>query len=98
MEFILSHLDWWLSITTLLVLWWTGKKSLLAPIGGMANNFLWIGYAIYIHQYGLIALSVGMLFMYTRMLYLWMQEPQVKKVTTCPHGFEDWDDCPDCCH
>ena len=18
--------------------------------------------------------------------------------TSCPHGFRDWDDCPDCCH
>lgn len=21
-----------------------------------------------------------------------------RKENACPHGHEDWDDCPDCCH
>lgn len=89
LTWILGHLDWILSGTTLLVLWWTGKKSLLAPVGGMVNNFLWIGYAIYIDQKGLIVLSIGMLFLYVRMLYLWMQEPQVTKSE--PEGEHGWE-------
>lgn len=27
----------------------------------------------------------------------WMDAPD-RPVEPCPHGYQDWDDCPDCCH
>jgi hypothetical protein len=29
-------------------------------------------------------------------LVLGEKKPEVKR--PCPHGFDNWDDCPDCCH
>jgi hypothetical protein len=23
---------------------------------------------------------------------------ETREVVKCPHGWEDWNDCPDCCH
>jgi len=25
-------------------------------------------------------------------------EEYLRKQKECPHGYEDWNDCPDCCH
>lgn len=67
-------LDYILSATTVVVLWLTGNKSIWAPIGGLINNVLWIGYAIYIHQYGLVIGSLCMGAMYIRALILWRRD------------------------
>lgn len=35
---------------------------------------------------------------------IWVQSIQIRRLrrllpaNKCPHGFTDWDDCPDCCH
>lgn len=26
------------------------------------------------------------------------EEPQDEPEKLCPHGWSDWDECPDCCH
>lgn len=30
--------------------------------------------------------------------YLKQQETSPQGHETCPHGYTDWDECPDCCH
>ena len=27
-----------------------------------------------------------------------LREEKIIEVRCCPHGYKDWDDCPDCCH
>ena len=27
-----------------------------------------------------------------------LRKSKDEKITPCPHGHENWDDCPDCCH
>jgi hypothetical protein len=47
-------LAWVLSLTSGLMLWLMGNKSKWGPRVGIANQGLWIIYAVWLHQYGLL--------------------------------------------
>lgn len=47
-------MDWIISLTSCLMLWMMGNKSILGPIFGIANQALWIFYVIWTRQYGLL--------------------------------------------
>ena len=29
---------------------------------------------------------------------VFLQSRKINRILVCPHGFEDWDNCPDCSH
>lgn len=49
-----SILSWVLSATSGLMLWLMGNKSKLGPRIGIANQVLWIIYAVWTEQWGLL--------------------------------------------
>lgn len=54
--------------------------------------------AISISLNQIIAIGV-LIFMLGIMFWIFTEPNRDKKINTpCPHGHEDWDDCPDCCH
>jgi hypothetical protein len=64
--------SWLLSATSVLMLWMMGNKSTWGPIVGIANQFLWTYYVIFvIHQYGLMIGVIAYLVIHIRNLILW---------------------------
>lgn len=47
-------MDWVLSLTSCLMIWWMGNKSKWGPRIGLFNQTLWIYYTISTRQYGLL--------------------------------------------
>lgn len=66
-----ATLQWTLSLSSALMLYLMGRKSVWGPAVGLANQVLWIAYVLWIRQWGLLP---GVL-MYTAMhawnLYKW---------------------------
>ena len=48
------YLSWVLSITSGFMLWKMGDKSIWGPRIGIVNQVLWIIYAIWLRQWGLL--------------------------------------------
>ena len=65
--------SWLLSATSVLMLWMMGNKSNWGPIVGIANQFLWLYYILFIlqGQYGLIIGTVAFTIVHIRNLILW---------------------------
>jgi hypothetical protein len=47
-------LDWIISITSCVMLWMMGNKSIFGPILGIINQGLWIFYVVWTGQWGLL--------------------------------------------
>lgn len=47
-------MDWFLSVTSCLMLWLMGDKSKWGPVVGVCNQCLWVIYAVKIQEYGLL--------------------------------------------
>jgi len=48
------HLSWLLSATSGVMLWLMGNKSKWGPRLGLVNQVLWIFYAVWLRQWGLL--------------------------------------------
>ena len=64
-------MDWILSITSFTMLWLMGNKSKWGPRLGIANQILWVIYALKIEQYGLLPGVVGYTVVHIRNLIKW---------------------------
>jgi len=62
---------WVLSFTSVLMLWLMGNKSKWGPRIGLANQVLWLVYAIMIEEYGLIPGVILYAFVHIRNLIKW---------------------------
>jgi hypothetical protein len=62
---------WILSATSCLMLWMMGNKSKWGPRLGIANQILWMVYAILIKQYGLIPGVIAYTIIHIRNLIQW---------------------------
>lgn len=60
-----------LSILTIIGMWLIGNKNRWDWIVGLVNQLLWISFAIIFKAWGLLPLSVVLIFVYTRNLYKW---------------------------
>ena len=62
---------WVLSATSALMLWQMGNKSKWGPRLGIANQVLWIVYAVYTEQWGLLPGVLLYTAIHIRNLYRW---------------------------
>jgi hypothetical protein len=62
---------WVLSATSCLMLWMMGNKSKWGPRLGIANQILWLVYAILIKEYGLIPGVIAYTVIHIRNLIFW---------------------------
>ena len=62
---------WVLSATSALMLWQMGNKSKWGPRLGIANQALWIFYAVYTEQWGLLPGVLLYTAIHIRNLYRW---------------------------
>ncbi len=47
-------MDWIISVTSCVMLWMMGNKSIFGPILGIVNQGLWIFYVVWTGQWGLL--------------------------------------------
>ena len=67
-------LQWILSMGTLTVMWLAGDKRPLAWVIGLPLQALWTTWALMIGAYGLLPVTIGLLLVYARNLYVGVQE------------------------
>ena len=65
---------WILSITSFVMMWLMGNKNRWGPRLGVANQVLWIIWAISIEEWGLLPGVVGYTFIHIRNLIKWESE------------------------
>jgi hypothetical protein len=65
------YMAWILSITSGMMLWLMGNKSKWGPRLGIANQILWIVYAVSIHEWGLIPGILLYAIIHVRNLITW---------------------------
>jgi len=66
-------MDWIISVTSCVMLWLMGNKSVYGPMVGVANQLLWIVYVIWTSQWGLL-LGVSLYtIVHLRNLIKWMR-------------------------
>lgn len=51
---MIDYMAWILSLTSGVMLWLMGNKSKWGPRVGLANQVLWVVYALWLKQYGLL--------------------------------------------
>lgn len=84
------------------------KGVSLFPVTFFASWGFWnLFFYPYLHQWwsfagGLVMVTMNGIWMLQMAYFIWV-EPPVKVQTytspkACPHGHEDWDECPVCCH
>ncbi|MFA5759773.1 MAG: hypothetical protein WC942_10515 [Clostridia bacterium] len=67
-------MDWIISITSCIMLYFMGNKSIIGPILGIINQGLWIFYVSYTQQWGLL-LGVSLYtVIHVRNLLKWVKE------------------------
>jgi len=67
-------MDWFLSITTCIVLWVMGSKNKWGPVLGVVNQGLWAVYAIRTEQEGLLLGLTIIALVYARNAWKWWRE------------------------
>lgn len=65
------YVPWVLSGWTLVTMWLAGNGTKWAWISGMLSHFLWLFFAYRIEAYGLMPLSIALVFVYSRNLRKW---------------------------
>ena len=61
-----SAIPWVLSCWTLVTMWLAGNGTRWAWVSGLASQFLWLTFAWMIEAWGLMPLSVALIFVYAR--------------------------------
>jgi hypothetical protein len=64
-------LSWVLSATSGLMLWQMGNRSKWGPRLGIANQVLWITYAVWLRQWGLLPGVIAYTVIHVRNLMRW---------------------------
>ena len=63
-----------LSALSLLSLWLMGNKNKLGIVVGLANQLLWVVYAVMLKQYGLLIGVIAYMIIHIRNLAKWSKE------------------------
>ena len=66
-----NYMAWLLSITSMVMLYLMGNKSKWGPRLGIANQVLWIVYAVLTKQWGLLPGVIGYTLVHVRNLWRW---------------------------
>ena len=66
-----QHFAWVLSATSGLMLWMMGNRSKWGPRLGIANQALWIIYAVWLQQWGLLPGVLAYTVIHIRNLIRW---------------------------
>lgn len=86
------------------------KGVSLWPVTFFATWGFWnLFYYPYLSQWwsfagGLLMVTTNSIWLLQMAYFIWVAPPKHLRVTApvtnprCPHGFHDWDNCPDCCH
>lgn len=69
-----SLLPWATSAGTLLGMWLLAQKKSVGWIVGLVNQILWVTFAITFKAWGLLPLTVALIFVYTQGLLKWRAE------------------------
>lgn len=64
-------LPWATSAFTLLAMWLIGQKRSVGWVVGLANQVLWVSFAVAFQAWGLLPLTVALIVIYTRALLRW---------------------------
>jgi len=67
-------MDWVLSFTSCLVLWLMGEKSKWGPMVGIANQALWLVYAVSLKEWGLLVGVIAYAVIHIRNCFKWEAE------------------------
>jgi hypothetical protein len=70
-------LPWATSAGTLLGMWLLAQKNSAGWIVGLANQVLWVAFAITFEAWGLLPLTIALIFVYTKGLLKWRREESV---------------------
>lgn len=70
-------LPWATSAGTLLGMWLLAQKKSAGWIVGLVNQVLWVTFAIVYAAWGLLPLTVALIFVYTKGLIKWQAEERM---------------------
>jgi len=70
----MEYLAWLLSLTSAVMLWFMGNKSVWGPRLGIANQVLWLAYAVGLKQWGLIPGITLYTVVHLRNLWRWRDD------------------------
>ena len=71
---IRTMLPWATSAGTLLGMWLVGQKRSVGWVVGLVNQALWVTFAIMFEAWGLLPLTVALIFIYTKALLAWRRD------------------------
>ena len=63
-----------LSVNTIVVMWLAGSKNFLGWALGLAGQAAWLAFIVEFEAWGLLPLSVALIFVYGRNLIRWRRE------------------------
>lgn len=63
-------------VLTLVVMWLAGSRRTSAWVVGLVNQVLWIAFIVVFEAWGLLPLSIALIFIYGRNLLRWRREDQ----------------------
>jgi hypothetical protein len=63
-----------LSLLTMFAMWLLGNKNKLGWVVGLVNQAFWITFAIVFKAWGLLPLSLVLVFIYSRNLRRWIRD------------------------
>lgn len=74
---IKTLLPWATSAGTLLGMWLLAQKRSFGWIVGLCNQVLWVTFAITFQAWGLLPLTVALIYVYTKGLIKWRAEEEL---------------------
>ncbi len=70
-------LPWATSAGTLLGMWLVGQKRSIGWAIGLANQVLWVTFAVVFQAWGLLPLTLALIVIYTRALLRWRADERI---------------------
>lgn len=78
-----------LSALSLLSLWLMGNKNKLGIVVGLANQLLWVVYALMLKQYGLLIGVIAYTIIHIRNFVKWSKEKRAIGLVGLPNGSKE---------
>lgn len=77
-------LPWATSAGTLAAMWLLGQKRSVGWIVGLANQVLWITFAVMFEAWGLLPLTCALIVVYTKALIAWRRDDLAEAAAVTP--------------
>ncbi len=81
-ELVKALLPWLTSFGTLLGMWLVSQKRSVGWIVGLANQVVWVSFAVVYEAWGLLPLSAALIGIYTRALIRWRRDERAGRLVT----------------